>query len=150
MSYNVYVEKNNLKGLDFIIEKVSSKANKAIDDAIYKAEQKYMKPNPNNKDYYIRLQDGVPSDYEIEEELPGQSFEDLIDDVAKKILKRHKKEFLILLNEEDNLTIEESEYLYKELVNTGSFYDKLFELHKKKVISREDTYLLQDKLRWYP
>jgi len=144
------VEKNNLKGLDFIIEKVSSKANKAIDDAIYKAEQKYMKPNPNNKDYYIRLQDGVPSDYEIEEELPGQSFEDLIDDVAKKILKRHKKEFLILLNEEDNLTIEESEYLYKELVNTGSFYDKLFELHKKKVISREDTYLLQDKLRWYP
>lgn len=144
------MEKNNLKGLDFIIEKVSSKANKAIDDAIYKAEQKYMKPDPNNKDYYISLQEGVPSDYEIEEELPGQSFEDLIDDVAKKILKRHKKEFLILLNEEDNLTIEESEYLYKELVNTGSFYDKLFELHKKKVISREDTYLLQDKLRWYP
>ena len=151
VSYNVYMEKNNLKGLDFIIEKVSSKANKAIDDAINKAEQKYWKSDPNNKDYYISLQDGVvPSDYEIEEELPGQSFDDLIDDVAKKILKRHKKEFLILLNEEDNLTIEESENLYKELVNTGSFYDKLFELHKKKVISREDTYLLQDKLRWYP
>ena len=144
------MRKDNLKGLEFIIDKISSKANKVIDDAIYKAEQKYWKPNPNRKGYYISLQEGTPSEYEIERKIPGGSFENMINKIAINQLKRHKKDFLILLNEEDNLTIEESENLYKELVNSGLFNDKLFKLYKKKIISKEDAYLLDDKLRWYP
>ena len=144
------MRKDNLKGLEFIIEKISPKANKVIGDAIDKAELKYWKPNPDRKGYYTSLQEGTPSEYEIEEKIPGGSFENMINKIAINQLKRHKKEFLILLNEEDNLTIEESENLYKELVNSGSFYDKLFKLYKKKIISKEDAHLLREKLRWYP
>jgi hypothetical protein len=144
------MRKDNLKGLEFIIEKISPKANKVIGDAIDKAELKYWKPNPDRKGYYTSLQEGTPSEYEIEEKIPGGSFENMINKIAINQLKRHKKEFLILLKEEDNLTIEESENLYKELVNTGSFYDKLFILYKKKIISEEDANLLREKLRWYP
>ena len=148
------MRKDNLKGLEFIIEKISPKANKVIGDAIDKAELKYWKPydgpNPAYKSYSISLQEGTPSEYEIEEKIPGGSFENMINKIAINQLKRHKKEFLILLKEEDNLTIEESENLYKELVNTGSFYDKLFKLYEKKTISKEDAYLLRGKLRWYP
>ena len=144
------MRKDNLKGLEFIIDKISSKANKVIGDAIDKAEQKYWKPDPNRKGYNIRLQEGTPSEYEIERKIPGGSFENMINKIAINQLKRHKKDFLILLNEEDNLTIEESENLYKELVNSGLFNDKLFKLYKKKIISKEDAYLLDDKLRWYP
>ncbi len=153
-NYNCFMKKENLKGLEFIIAKISSKANKVIDDAINKANRKYWKPydgqNPEYKSYSISLQEGTPSEYEIEGKIPGGSFENMINKIAINQLKRHKKDFLILLSEEDNLTIEESENLYKELVNSGSFYDKLFKLYKKKTISKEDAYLLNDKLIWYP
>ena len=144
------MRKDNLKGLEFIIEKISPKANKVIGDAIDKAELKYWKPNPDRKGYYISLQEGVPSEYEIEGKIPGGSFNNMINKIAINQLKRHKKEFLILLNEEDNLTIEESENLYKELVNSGSFYVTLHRLYKEKIISKEDAYLLNDQLIWYP
>ena len=153
-NYNYFMRKENLKGLEFIIDKISSKANKVIGDAIDKAERKYWKPydgqNPKYKGYSISLQEGTPSEYEIERKIPGGSFENMISKIAINQLKRHKKDFLILIYEEDNLTIEESENLYKELVNSGSFYDMLFKLYKKKIISKEDAYLLNDKLIWYP